>query len=215
MEVSRLEKRLTKLTQLLANPPGNDTSNNGFLWSVGLLKNQRRQLEQKVVAWEDDTGVTNCPFCKQTFSKLGVRKHHCRLCGRVVCGDLRTGCSNEVGLNVTNCKLISRSSMFTVVLYWYSMGLVTLRYHGISWCRNWTNRYMRYFIDFMSTAFSEKHMSDLSLDVRMCKECKATVFAKKDFAVDVAQRPPEVRAYTVCFLLYICFTTLSMTNTKL
>lgn len=107
LDVTRLEKRLTKLTQLLSNPPENNTSNGGFLWSVGLLKNQRRQLEQKVVAWEDDTGVTNCPYCNQTFSKLGIRKHHCRLCGRVVCGDLRTGCSSEVGLNVANCKLIS------------------------------------------------------------------------------------------------------------
>ena len=103
--MSRLEKRLTKLTQLLTNPPETDTANGGFLWPVGILKNQRRQLEQKVVAWEDDALVSNCPYCKQTFSKLGIRKHHCRLCGKVVCGDGRTECSSEVGLNVTSCRL--------------------------------------------------------------------------------------------------------------
>ena len=59
-----------------------------------------------MVAWEDDAGVTNCPYCKQTFSKLGIRKHHCRLCGKVVCGDSRTECSSEVGLEVTNGKLL-------------------------------------------------------------------------------------------------------------
>lgn len=46
-------------------------------------------------------------------------------------------------------------------------------------------------------------MNDLPLDVRMCKECKAIVFSKKDFVADVAKRPPEVRAYTVCLLLHI------------
>ncbi|KAF8423122.1 FYVE zinc finger-domain-containing protein [Tirmania nivea] len=102
LEVTRLEKRLTKLTQLLTNPPEVDASNGSFLWPVGILKNQKRLLEQKVVAWEDDAGVTNCPYCKQTFSKLGIRKHHCRLCGKVVCGDSRTECSSEVGLEVTN-----------------------------------------------------------------------------------------------------------------
>lgn len=102
LEVTRLEKRLTKLTQLLTNPPETDSSTGNFLWPVAILKNQRRQLEQKVVAWEDDALVTNCPYCKQTFSKLGVRKHHCRLCGKVVCGDTRTECSSEVGLEVTS-----------------------------------------------------------------------------------------------------------------
>ncbi|KAF8477389.1 FYVE zinc finger-domain-containing protein [Kalaharituber pfeilii] len=152
LDVTRLEKRLTKLTQLLTNPPETDPSNNGYLWPVGLLKNQRRQLEQKVVAWEDDNLVTNCPYCKQTFSKLGIRKHHCRLCGKVVCGDLRTECSSEVGLNVPPLEV--------------------------------------------STTLSEKQMNGMSLDVRICKECKNTLFSKKDFAVDVAARPPDVRAYS-------------------
>ncbi|KAI5785083.1 FYVE zinc finger-domain-containing protein [Peziza echinospora] len=157
LEITRLEKRLTKLTQLLTNPPESELNNGGsFLWSVGIIKNQRRQLEQKVVAWEDDAGVSNCPYCKQTFSKLGIRKHHCRLCGKVVCGDSRTECSSEVGLNVSS-----------------NNGVV-------------------------SATLSEKPMNDLSLEVRICKECKVTVFSKKDFAADIAQRTPDVRAYSVC-----------------
>lgn len=59
-----------------------------------------------MIAWEDDADVMNCPYCKQTFSKLGIRKHHCRLCGKVVCGDSRTECSSEVGLEVTNGKFL-------------------------------------------------------------------------------------------------------------
>ncbi|EPS36564.1 hypothetical protein H072_9900 [Dactylellina haptotyla CBS 200.50] len=107
LETSRLDKRLTKLTQVLTDPAAAEALNiqqstTSKLWPVNLngLRNQRKQLEQSVVSWEDDARVANCPFCKQTFTNFSLRKHHCRLCGRVVCGDTRTGCSKEVGLNV-------------------------------------------------------------------------------------------------------------------
>lgn len=101
LEVSRLEKRLSKLTQLLASLPREENiPNGGLLWALSGAKNQRKQLEQSVVTWEDDAKVVRCPFCQQEFSNYTFRRHHCRLCGRVVCGDPRTGCSTEVGLNV-------------------------------------------------------------------------------------------------------------------
>ncbi|OQO14211.1 hypothetical protein B0A48_01087 [Cryoendolithus antarcticus] len=36
--------------------------------------------------WQPDAEVTKCPVCEQEFS-WRFRKHHCRKCGRVVCGD--------------------------------------------------------------------------------------------------------------------------------
>ncbi|KAF3311001.1 carboxypeptidase Y-deficient [Orbilia oligospora] len=108
LETSRLDKRLTKLTQVLTDPTAAEMLNvqqqsaASKLWPVNLngLRNQRKLLEQTIVNWEDDAKVPNCPFCKQTFTNFSLRKHHCRLCGKVVCGDTRTGCSSEVGLNV-------------------------------------------------------------------------------------------------------------------
>lgn len=101
LEVSRLEKRLTKLTQLLANPPAENTPpGGGLLWSLTGAKTQRKQTEQSIVDWEDDSSVQRCPFCQQEFSTYTFRRHHCRLCGRVVCGDPLTDCSQEVGLTV-------------------------------------------------------------------------------------------------------------------
>ncbi|KAK6537514.1 carboxypeptidase Y-deficient [Orbilia ellipsospora] len=107
LETSRLDKRLTKLTQVLTDPAAAETLNiqqstASKMWPVNLngLRNQRKLLEQSVVTWEDDAKVPTCPFCKQTFTNFSLRKHHCRLCGRVVCGDTRTACSKEVGLNV-------------------------------------------------------------------------------------------------------------------
>ncbi|KAJ9065926.1 carboxypeptidase Y-deficient, variant 2 [Entomophthora muscae] len=40
-----------------------------------------------VVNWQPDEEVNACPFCKKLFRPLTRRKHHCRLCGRVVCGE--------------------------------------------------------------------------------------------------------------------------------
>ncbi|KAJ3192381.1 carboxypeptidase Y-deficient [Irineochytrium annulatum] len=69
LEVNKLEKRLEKV-----------------------------EIDQSVVQWEDDNAVPRCPLCSVTFSTLGSRRHHCRLCGIVVCGSERTGCSTLVPL---------------------------------------------------------------------------------------------------------------------
>ncbi|KAF2135201.1 uncharacterized protein K452DRAFT_210404, partial [Aplosporella prunicola CBS 121167] len=104
LEISRLEKRLTKLTQLLVNPPPEPSAGAGsLLWPLSGVKAQQRALEQSIIAWEDDAKVLQCPFCQQEFSSY-FRRHHCRLCGRVVCGDPKTVCSSEVGLSVTAQK---------------------------------------------------------------------------------------------------------------
>ena len=35
----------------------------------------------------------------------------------------------------------------------------------------------------------------VNVDVRLCKECKATLFNHRDFKADVSRKPPEVKAY--------------------
>jgi rabenosyn-5 len=120
LEISRLEKRLTKLTQLLANPP-EDIQINGGILSLAGQKNQRKLLEQSIVTWEEDAKVSKCPFCRQEFGSWSFRRHHCRLCGRVVCADPKTSCSSEIGLNVT-------SGMLDPLRFPAMHGLTTSRY---------------------------------------------------------------------------------------
>jgi rabenosyn-5 len=158
LEISRLEKRLTKLTQLLTNPPeevSNSNGNGGNLLSPvasfgGGQKNQRKALEQSVVTWEDDGKVSRCPFCQQEFGSWTFRRHHCRICGRVVCADPQTACSSEVGLNVTHPT---------------------------------------------APASEKPGATPVSLDIRMCRECKFTIFSKRDFVESVVHKPPDQRAY--------------------
>lgn len=37
-----------------------------------------------MVKWEDDKAVQWCPIAHVQFNPLKYRKHHCRMCGRVV-----------------------------------------------------------------------------------------------------------------------------------
>lgn len=108
LEVSRLEKRLTKLTRLLVEPT--EKPNGSLLAPVSQLtgrNDSRKAMEQSVVPWEDDDSVSKCPFCQQEFGTWTFRRHHCRICGRVVCADIQTRCSFEVSLDVAPRKFIA------------------------------------------------------------------------------------------------------------
>ncbi|KZT68162.1 hypothetical protein DAEQUDRAFT_757733 [Daedalea quercina L-15889] len=48
-------------------------------------KKDIRAAEQTITPWEDDASVTHCPLCNSAFHPLTNRKHHCRLCGRIIC----------------------------------------------------------------------------------------------------------------------------------
>jgi rabenosyn-5 len=46
----------------------------------------RKVHEQNVVVWVEDTHVKLCPSCARGFH-MARRKHHCRLCGAIMCND--------------------------------------------------------------------------------------------------------------------------------
>jgi len=67
----------------------NDASN---LWkgvvNGGLRDNTKMEIraaEQRITPWEEDTAVSKCPLCASSFHPLTNRKHHCRLCGQIIC----------------------------------------------------------------------------------------------------------------------------------
>ncbi|XP_078064977.1 rabenosyn-5, partial [Mustelus asterias] len=45
---------------------------------------RRKALEKSVVTWVNDRDVPCCPDCGVTFS-IALRRHHCRLCGSIMC----------------------------------------------------------------------------------------------------------------------------------
>lgn len=49
-----------------------------------VAEERKREAEMAIVRWENDREVRRCRICQSAFS-LTNRKHHCRLCGRIVC----------------------------------------------------------------------------------------------------------------------------------
>ncbi|THV07943.1 hypothetical protein K435DRAFT_959408 [Dendrothele bispora CBS 962.96] len=48
-------------------------------------KSDVRNAEQRITPWEEDADVSKCRICMASFHPITNRKHHCRLCGRIVC----------------------------------------------------------------------------------------------------------------------------------
>lgn len=89
MEVNRLETRLTKFYDYFLAAQLNR--------KVANIK----KFELSVVNWERDSDHSACFICLRNFSlSTMLRKHHCRLCGKIVCGSLDTQCSIEVPMNL-------------------------------------------------------------------------------------------------------------------
>ncbi|TIA75619.1 hypothetical protein E3P92_00757 [Wallemia ichthyophaga] len=76
---SRLLRRLDKLVELHINHKRKHGDSFGLLSDIKLRAN-----EQNIVNWEDDKLVDWCPIAHIQFNPFKYRKHHCRLCGRVV-----------------------------------------------------------------------------------------------------------------------------------
>ncbi|KAF5560952.1 vacuolar segregation PEP7 [Fusarium napiforme] len=148
----------------LSNPPEKLTQSNGSLLgpvtSLAGQKNPRKLIEQSVVTWEEDATVSKCPFCQQEFGSWTFRRHHCRICGRVVCGDPQTGCSSEVGLNVSN------------------------ETNGAAKAPSGTEKPLSVTGD-----------GQVGIDIRMCRDCKHTIFSARDFAASLQHKPVDQRAY--------------------
>ncbi|KAJ3818837.1 FYVE zinc finger-domain-containing protein [Lentinula raphanica] len=68
-----------------------------FIGGVGFGEEESvRSSEQRITPWQPDSAVSRCPHCDVSFHPLSNRKHHCRLCGRVVCAlPVKRGERNE------------------------------------------------------------------------------------------------------------------------
>ncbi|KAH9981221.1 FYVE zinc finger-domain-containing protein [Lactifluus volemus] len=44
-----------------------------------------RAAEQSITPWQSDADVSQCPLCTASFHPITNRKHHCRLCGKIIC----------------------------------------------------------------------------------------------------------------------------------
>ncbi|KAK9453194.1 FYVE zinc finger-domain-containing protein [Dipodascopsis uninucleata] len=176
LEANLLEKRLVKLVRILLESEERDTTMKISSWistqaaakvgetygnAVGMatdvaagyikqIKNYRKDKEQSVVAWQDDKTVSECPYCTRKFT-FSLRKHHCRLCGKVVCADVEKRCSID--------EIMTKESI--------------------------------------SKLLNEDIESQVTLSVRICRDCHSIVFGRREFLQDKHHKLPVVKTYEV------------------
>ncbi|EHN03004.1 Pep7p [Saccharomyces cerevisiae x Saccharomyces kudriavzevii VIN7] len=61
------------------------------------MNSEMSKLERTVTPWREDRSVLLCNVCSEPFGLL-LRKHHCRLCGMIVCDDANMNCSNRINI---------------------------------------------------------------------------------------------------------------------
>ncbi|KAJ3126789.1 carboxypeptidase Y-deficient [Physocladia obscura] len=182
LEVNKLELRYEKLCAIyIENPPKPPSKK-----TLSRLRNSvmqsgpnYRDLEQSVVAWQDDGEASSCPICSCTFSAIFNpmnRKHHCRLCGRVVCG-LET-CLSSIELSPTSPTIsigtTSKTARIPPKLV-RSIGTVTPR----------------------SSIDGEKFSTTeiVVAEVKACTECRKLVFRRKNAIFERSYKPDVVILY--------------------
>ncbi|XP_013119063.2 rabenosyn-5 [Stomoxys calcitrans] len=70
----------------------------------------RKQHEQNIVPWLDGSSVKLCPNCAKSFN-ITRRKHHCRLCGSIMCHDCSKFLSIEVALELASLTMAHSESL--------------------------------------------------------------------------------------------------------
>ncbi|KAG7702489.1 hypothetical protein KL930_005009 [Ogataea haglerorum] len=88
LETVALENRCIRLVEVFK-----DIENNN------IPARNLRSIERKIANWVDDAEINSCNICRTEFN-FWNRKHHCRICGQVVCGDSFRGCSMDVPANM-------------------------------------------------------------------------------------------------------------------
>lgn len=88
-EQDRLLLRLEKLMRV-ADDPSDSPAAGLTRFTAGSAALKRKAAQKALVPWAADKDVPLCPICAAEFNRITRRKHHCRLCGFVMCGD----CSN-------------------------------------------------------------------------------------------------------------------------
>ncbi|GEM11569.1 rabenosyn-5 [Rhodotorula toruloides] len=103
LDEGRLERRLEKLVALHFPSPDTEVKDSTLTTITSLRDTLRNRTakglwrsvagnvdvdigraEQAIVKWQDDKDAVRCPICTAAFG-VRIRRHHCRLCGRVVC----------------------------------------------------------------------------------------------------------------------------------
>eukprot|EP00158_Paraphelidium_tribonemae_P006981 Partr_v1_DN28059_c1_g2_i1_m57050 putative Zinc finger, FYVE domain containing 20 len=105
LEANMLALRLAKLVDIHASfrIPTGRTPELSRRQNISVPFRSLKEAEQSVVQWQKDDLAIACPDCSLQFNLLSKRRHHCRLCGKIICHS----CSILVSLSPSHSSKIS------------------------------------------------------------------------------------------------------------
>ena len=150
-----------------------------------------RSKEQEIVHWEDDKDVKKCPICSTAFS-LAVRKHHCRLCGRVVCASpqlTRLGPMESAQTQSPEGDDTQQKCSGLVVADPH-----TMRISSTFLLNREEEQYQQQGSEKNGNRREEEKDSGTQLRIRICRECKDTV-CRKQYMLHEGRAPTYLKLY--------------------
>lgn len=158
---------------------------------------RRREHEQSVVSWVDESIVSLCPTCASKFNILTRKKHHCRLCGAVMCAKCSEFIDFEyarqlitpVGLDGSSSSMSShlkpRSSSISSVNS-------TQNHLSATASASSPNNLGRVLLSVVSTTNDSAEMSE---KIRVCLNCMDLLANRKEKLEIAYTKPPIVHLY--------------------
>jgi rabenosyn-5 len=209
LEANKLQKRLLKLKQLHAHykrqfkipetttegpfePLKPDNSTNSTSSSFDVYRSIK-EAEMAISQWQHDESVLKCPHCDSFFGTFSKRRHHCRLCGKVVCAS----CTSMQKLVVSD-SFVKRESSGSFILD-------NLLSSGSSVPGSFSNQDRTPNSSVGSSSVYEGSSNKVILgEIRVCSKCELLVFrkprntsqtSKLTAFISQQQEPPIVKLY--------------------
>ncbi|KAH7908589.1 FYVE zinc finger-domain-containing protein [Hygrophoropsis aurantiaca] len=159
----------------------------GELWK-GVVQSQAlqgakgdlRAAEQRITPWQEDGAVPKCPLCTASFHPLTNRKHHCRLCGKIMCS-----------LPIKHPQRPQPCSILFVV------DAKTRRIEEVGEGVDYGVRKRRGSVDSRKgkeKGKDEEEEEKFLKGVRICRDCQP-ILAREQYYQEVAHAPPFIRFY--------------------
>ncbi|KAH7579339.1 Rabenosyn Rab binding domain [Nakaseomyces glabratus] len=166
----QLETRLLKLIDgyiSISRKYGNN------LFSTVVRNSELSKYERSIVHWKDDSNVHTCNICTSEFGLVRLsRKHHCRLCGNIVCDT--DGYEEEV-INTRRRKTTMKKCSYQIKLRNLKSSTDDLHYNS-------------------QLRPDEEYIAELQ--VRLCSTCIDNLLLKRKFKRDLTKpMPPLLSRY--------------------
>lgn len=147
---------------------------------------KRKKHEQSIVEWIDESIVPLCPSCANKFSIL-QRKHHCRLCGAVMCSKCSQFISFEFAYKLINPVCLDQPTSLSGLSFLHKMSKISTNNDSII-----SNSPLKSLVKSINSPLADQENID---KLRVCFNCKSLLTIRKEKIDMVHIKAPFLEIY--------------------